>query len=117
MNWFRSAVRSGFQALRPGSSAASQPKREARLEALRQAMLSCLGQPTDNLAAQVQQRIRFSADPDSLWYLRGDLLHVLAAQQGEVLARRQLSQLTPLFDGLLPRAMTQGQKNGREARH
>ncbi|WP_273948742.1 hypothetical protein [Curvibacter cyanobacteriorum] len=84
---------------------------------LREAMLACLVPPLDSMAVQVQQRIRFSADPDSLWYLRGDLLHVLAARQGEMAARAQLDRLTPLFEGLLPKALTRAQKNGREARH
>lgn len=110
MKWTSPPLLRRLQALLTGSSEQAALWRASRLESVRQAMLSCLGPAGLESAAAVVQRIRHAADPDSLWYLRGDLLAALANLQGEQAARLHLNHITPLFEGLLPRSLTQNSR-------
>ena len=91
------------------SSPALAMDRDAQIETIRDAMLSCLGplaQANNPQCLQVMTRLRFSNDVEDLWYLRGDVMALLSAHRGELAARDSVDALTPLFEGLLPRSMT-----------
>lgn len=85
--------------------AAPEQAAKARVEAIRQVML-------DNLADvgphrqldQVHSRVRFAPDIQTLWYLRGDIMTLLAESRGEAHATERLARITTLFHGLLPAA-------------
>jgi hypothetical protein len=85
--------------------AAPEQTAKARIEAIRQAML-------DNLADvgphrqldKVHSRVRFAPDIQALWYLRGDIMTLLAESRGEAHATERLTHITTLFHGLLPAA-------------
>ena len=53
----------------------------------------------------VDQRMQ-AGDVQALWYLRGDLMAVLASLHGEAQARTHVQSVTDMFRGLLPRALT-----------
>ena len=55
---------------------------------------------------QLTRRIRYANDIQALWYLRGDLMAALAAQQGEAYARETIQDISDQFQGLLPRGMS-----------
>lgn len=83
------------------------------MEAIRQAMLGCLVSLPKGAVQAIVVRIRHASDPDSLWYLRSDLLHVLASEKGEMVARDYVNTITPLFEGLLPASLLQSTREER----
>ena len=54
---------------------------------------------------QITRRIRYANDIQALWYLRGDLMGVLATLHGEMAARQKVASLTAQFQGLLPNGL------------
>lgn len=77
----------------------------ARIEAIRQAMLDNLADvPPHQQLAKVHSRVRFAPDTQALWYLRGDIMTLLAEAHGEARATERLTRITLLFHGLLPAA-------------
>lgn len=79
-----------------------------RLEAIRHAMLDSLAGAGVVPSGQIQRRILFAYDAESLWYLRPELLQEIATLRGEATARRRIDRISALFAGLLPRAMHAG---------
>lgn len=79
--------------------------RNAGLEAVRQAMLSSLASASGCEVARMSMRLRYAADIEALWYLRNDLFSTLAALRGEPDASAVLTEVTPLFQGLLPQTL------------
>ena len=109
MRWNKPNLRSGMHSLLGKSSPAAGVDKEAHIDTIRAAMLQGLGPITDDSDrhfVQVLTRIRFSSDVEGLWYLRGDVMAVLSAIRGEQAARQFMDGLTPLFEGLLPRSLT-----------
>jgi hypothetical protein len=72
---------------------------------IRTAMLSLLQVHGGHSVQRVAQRVRFAGDLEALWYLRQDVLTALSAVDGEVAARRQMTQINRLFKGGLPDTM------------
>ena len=109
MRWNKPNIRSGMHSLLGKSSPAAAVDRDAHIEAIRNAMLLCLEPFTDHSDrhfVQVQNRIRFCTNAEDLWYLRGDVMALLSATRGELAARQSVDGLAPLFEGLLPRSLT-----------
>ncbi len=76
-----------------------------RVQEVRQAMLDCFqGVPPSDDQANIARRVLYAPDIQSLWYLRSDILTLLAHVLGENEAHTRLSQVTTLFVGLLPAA-------------
>jgi hypothetical protein len=76
-----------------------------RLEQVRTAMMDCLRQRTAQEVPSLQRRMARAQDVQTLWYLRADLMGVLANGEGESAARTQLEEITQMFQGLLPKAL------------
>ena len=106
MSWLQSKLRSSFSALLGG---ASHPPTvlEARitLEEIRQTMLGLASSDSSERALKVTRRISHALDIQSLWFLRGELMALLARSRGEAAALEQLAELSALFDGLLPHGL------------
>ncbi|HUR89737.1 MAG TPA: hypothetical protein VMZ74_11670 [Ramlibacter sp.] len=102
MSFFQS-IRSGLQALFHVSTVHEPPGdgETVTLEDIRTAMLRMAGPPTEASAILVR-RIRYSADPQALWFLRSELMALLARKHGELVARTQLEMLSDMFRELLP---------------
>ncbi len=75
---------------------------DRQLTRIRHAMLSLLQVHGGHAVQRTAQRVRFADDLEALWYLRQDLLMTLSAADGEAAARRQLRQISSLFEGRLP---------------
>ena len=73
---------------------------------IQEAMLEALGQDGAKRFPAVARRIMYAPDLQALWYLRGDLMAALAAQQGEAYARETIQDISDQFQGLLPRGMS-----------
>lgn len=78
---------------------------KARIETIRKAMLDNLADIPPNIRlTKVHSRVRFAPDIQALWYLRGDIMTLLAEARGEAHATERLTRITVLFQGLLPAA-------------
>lgn len=102
MGWFKGGVRNSIYGLLGNPVAPSDSMLETGTEDIREAMLALLGESGTKQFANVTRRIRYANDIQGLWYLRGDLMAALASTKGEMAARREVQQITRMFDGLLP---------------
>src|SRR3954469_8326559 len=102
MSWFKPNIRNGLFGLLGHAAPPSESRLEESIEDIREAMLALLGDDGPRQYPQVIRRIRYAADIQGLWYLRGDLMAVLSTFHGESEARRRVSGITDMFDGLLP---------------
>lgn len=106
MRWTTSNIVSGMQSLlSKGSEQDSQNTVEA-LADIRQAMLDELTICAYRINPVVQMRVSNAADIQDLWYLRGDLMAAIAANDGEVAAKRKMTNISNMFRGLLPRGLS-----------
>ncbi len=109
MRWAKPSLRHGVHSLLGKSGASIAVDRDARLENLRDAMLDRIDAKHAagmTAFAQMLTRIRHSNSAEDLWYLRGDLMALLASLHGEACAREKVDSLNPLFEGLLPASLT-----------
>lgn len=78
---------------------------ESRIRDIRQAMLDCLaGLGKSHELTRVWARILYAADIQALWYLRAEMMTLLASLLGESAAHSHLFAITNKFNGLLPAA-------------
>ncbi len=74
-----------------------------RLEDVREAMLASLhGLRQCERVDTLTRRLRWAPHAQSLWYLRMDVMTLLADQRSEAEAREVLRDLTRRFHGLVP---------------
>ena len=105
MRWLKPKLTSSFYAIFSVSNPA--PPRPAGgngfgMEDIRGAMLSMASADSDDRALAVIRRIRYAADLEALWYIRGELMGLLARCHGEAVAWEMLEDLSVLFSDLLP---------------
>jgi len=105
MNWLNSKLRDIVTVFMGNSFDPPNSGRKLRLEEIRMAMLEELGFDAPEFAP-TSRRIQFAPDLQTLWYLRGDLMAVLAAKEGETAASRRIQTISAMFDGLLPRGLS-----------
>jgi hypothetical protein len=107
MRWFKPNLRSSIHALfglvHPPATA--EQDTEVSIEDIREAMLALVGDVDEKQFRHVTRRIRYAIDVLALWYLRGDLMAVLASRLGEVEARQKLSEITDMFEDMLPQGL------------
>lgn len=73
---------------------------------IQRVMTAALGASGERRLIDMVWKIHVADDVRSLWYLRADLMAVLAAHYGEGEARDRLNQISQQFEGLLPRGMS-----------
>ncbi|MGE4243029.1 hypothetical protein [Ramlibacter sp.] len=106
MSWFKAALKSSvYGLLGAGAQTPTDSVLEDSTEDIREAMLRLLGNHGSQYP-QIMRRVRYAADIQALWYLRGDLMGVLASLHGESKAREKMQSVTHMFQGLLPGGMT-----------
>src|SRR5579885_3348247 len=99
---FYQSIRSGLLAIFNVSTAEPPPGEETiTLEDIRTAMLEMAGPPAEDSAILVR-RIRYAVDPQALWFLRSELMGLLARKEGEAMARTKLELLSDMFREMLP---------------
>ena len=74
---------------------------ELALEKIRKAMLFALDSRCEETHYALDTKICFAKDVSELWYLRPELMNVLAASCGESQARDTLVEISSLFQGLV----------------
>lgn len=105
MRWFKPNLRSSIYGLLGNPVVPSESILENGTEDIRESMLSELGESGPKHFPQLVRRIRYAADIQALWYLRGDLMGALASIHGEVAARAKVASITRHFQGLLPNGL------------
>lgn len=100
--WFKADFKNSISGLLRRPVAPSESVLENGLEDIREAMLATLGDQGTRQFPQATRRIRYATDIKDLWYLRGDLMAVLATLHGEAAARQQIASINAQFQGLLP---------------
>ena len=84
---------------------APDPVPDGRIQDIRQAMLDWLVLLDESAqASQTFSRVMRAPDLQALWYLRADVMILLASLVGEAQARTRLLPITNMFVGLLPTA-------------
>lgn len=79
---------------------------ESQIQHIRQAMLMILSTCDSDVEKQsvIFDKLQYATSIQSLWYLRNDLTSLLSACCGNSLAYEQMSKVTALFQGLLPKS-------------
>jgi hypothetical protein len=76
------------------------------IEDIREAMLALIEEVDESRQhANVERRIRYAIDVLALWYLRGDLMALLASRYGEAGARERLDPVSEMFQAMLPQGL------------
>ena len=106
VSWFKSSLTSSLFALLDASRPAEKTAAlEERMDELRDAMLELMAGLWDIRSTQAAHRLRVATDLQSLWFLRTNLMAVLAVKYGETAAREKLDALTTRFEHLLPKQL------------
>ena len=106
MRWNKPNLRNSLHGLLGRDAPASTSwVRNHGLEEVRYAMIQCLVGLGGSEVARMNMRLRYASDIEALWYLRMDLRAMLVPLRGEAVANATLTQLTPLFQGQLPRTL------------
>jgi hypothetical protein len=101
MSWslskYSSSLMSRLRRSRP------KPGDKERILEIRQAMLDNLTEVSEShKLTRVYVRIVFAPDIQALWYLRCDMMTLLALRVGESVAAKRIEATTALFNGLMP---------------
>ena len=103
MSWKRSKIASSLMSL--FAESAPDPVPNERLQDIRQSMLDCLTLLNHSTqTSHTVARVIRAPDLQALWYLRADVMTLLASLVGEAQASAQLRPITNMFVGLLPAA-------------
>jgi len=101
MNWLNQDIKSSLMSLLKFTEH-TPANSEDRLEAIREKMLTAMGEFGETKSPRVMRRVRYAADAQGLWYVRGDVMAVLSALHGETEARKKMDALSKQFTGMLP---------------
>ena len=77
----------------------------AGIDDIRDRMLAFIDAADSQRFPHVAHRIRYARDIETLWFLRGDLMALLASSHGEAAARGRLAVITGMFEHLLPEGL------------
>jgi hypothetical protein len=108
MRWFSTKdLRSTIYAIFSVSTAAASrpPDPGSTLESIRQAMLDLTALDPSDRGVFLARRIRYASDLQALWFMRGELMALLARTHGEAAALEKVDSLSSLFADLLPRGL------------
>lgn len=108
MRWFSTKeLRSTIYAIFSVSTAAASGPADAgsALENIRQAMLALATLDASDRGVFLARRIRYASDLQALWFMRGELMALLARNHGEVAALEKVDTLSSMFGDRLPRGL------------
>ena len=106
MRWFKTKdLRSSLYALLSVTTSRPRLDDAATMDQIREAMLALTADEGSERANGLTRRIRYATDLQALWFIRGELMQLLARSQGEVAAREKVDELSSLFSDLLPSAL------------
>ena len=105
MRWFKPNIRSSihaiFSVVRPKTAAPTEID-EVDIEDIRDLMLGMLEGLEGTRVTTLMRRINYASEVAALWFLRGDLMYLLASVHGETVAREMIASVSEMFEDLLP---------------
>jgi hypothetical protein len=110
MRWIKPSLRHSITALLGTEVRRQSPE---SLEPVRQAMLAALGSDGADLNPRLKQRLLYLHDASALWFARAEMMSVLSQLHGEEKAGDALRNLTPVFEGLIPRSLMESPRMTR----
>lgn len=108
MRWFNTKeLRSSIYAIFSVSSStpAVAPEQRSTVEDIRQAMLDLAALDASERSVFLARRIRYASDLQALWFMRGELMALLARTHGEAAALEKVETLSSMFTDLLPKGL------------
>jgi hypothetical protein len=102
MQWLKPGLRNSIYGLLGHPGPPSDSVMDSAIEDIRENMLDLLGPDGIRNHPQVTRRIRYAGDVQALWYVRGELMAVLADMHGEATARTLVKKVSDRFRGVLP---------------
>ena len=106
MNWFRHTLKDALTSLFGTTGLYPIQAEDASMDSIRQAMLDSMGPRGASQFPLVQLRVSYANDIQDLWYLRGDLMRILADLEGEAKAKAKILRISDMFKGLLPSGLS-----------
>jgi hypothetical protein len=82
-----------------------KPAEPVRIDDVREMMLASIDAMGTGGSTRIAQRIRHAADVEALWFLRGDLMLLLAGSHGEFAALEKMHAISSVFEHLLPEGL------------
>ena len=104
MGWLKTNLRNSLFS-RLGSTEITTSTLEDRTDEIRQVMICAMGEFGEKHYPKMVLRVRYAQDAQALWYARGDVMAVMAALQGETMARQKIHDINEMFHGLLPSSL------------
>nr|WP_315204427.1 hypothetical protein [uncultured Albidiferax sp.] len=105
MAWDSTSIKNSLYSMLGVDTTRVDAGRAQQLEQVRSAMLECLEDVEGFDGPLLRRRVAYAKDVQTLWFLRSDLMGVLASRAGEGAARAQMDKMAPLFQGLLPKGL------------
>lgn len=107
MRWFMPKLRNSIYAMLSSVHAPTDAPRvpgeqPINLEDIRQNMLEMTSLDSGERSLRLARRIRYASDLESLWFMRGELMGLLARTHGEAAAFEKVEELSSMFTDLLP---------------
>jgi hypothetical protein len=107
MRWFMPKLRNSIYAMlssvhAPADAAGAPGEHPINLEDIRQNMLEMASLDSGERSMRLARRIRYASDLESLWFMRGELMGLLARLHGEAAAFEKVEELSSMFTDLLP---------------
>lgn len=107
MRWLKPNLRSSIWALfgGPPTEPPSTMIEFVSVDDIRRHMRALAGSVGGERAEQVMRRIRYASDVESLWFIRSELMALLAGVLGEAAALEQVDAISDMFEDLLPEGL------------
>lgn len=105
MRWLKPNLVTSLYALLGHTSEPSLDHLSSAVDRIRDAMVALLGEQGQTDHPWLARRLRHATELQTLWYARSDLLSARAAICGEARARREVEEITRLFNGLVPSSL------------
>ena len=104
MRWFKPNLRNSLHAIFSGGPATepSYVDQMYGIEDIRKKMLALASTVPDDESAAARRRIRYADDVETLWFIRGELMGLLARNHGEAAALDLIERVSEMFEDLLP---------------
>jgi hypothetical protein len=103
MRWFKTTLlRSSIHAMLSVSTAKPRLPDPVTMDEIREAMLVLVEQENGDRSAGLARRIRYATELQALWFMRGEIMQLLARTHGEQAAREKVDELSALFGDQLP---------------
>jgi hypothetical protein len=106
MRWLKPNLRSSIWALFGGPpEPPSTVIQQVSVDDIRGRMHALAESVGGERSQQVVRRIRYASDVESLWFIRSELMALLAGMLGEVAALEEVDAISDMFEDLLPEGL------------